>query len=218
MNFQRRAHYAQRHGKFEVDTRFAICLEQLRHQPAPPVKRVGESHTDHTKVTSVGATQVIPNANVIKDIATGVEPEQACESVIYSGGGFSNNFAIPSYQTSAVSNYFAKYNPPYTAAQYNNSRTSRGFPDVSANGANYVVAVDGEFSLVYGTSASSPTFASILTIINEYRAALGKKSVGFVNPTLYAHPQVLNDITQGNNPGCGTNGFSAVPGWDPGKF
>jgi tripeptidyl-peptidase I len=31
----------------------------------------------------------------------------------------------------------------------------------------------------------------------------------------YAHPEVLNDITNGTNPGCGTKGFSAVEGWDP---
>jgi tripeptidyl-peptidase-1 len=39
--------------------------------------------------------------------------------------------------------------------------------------------------------------------------------VGFVNPVLYANPDILNDITKGSNPGCGTDGFSAVTGWDP---
>ncbi len=39
--------------------------------------------------------------------------------------------------------------------------------------------------------------------------------MGFINPVLYANPQVLNDITSGTNPGCGTDGFTAVPGWDP---
>lgn len=32
---------------------------------------------------------------------------------------------------------------------------------------------------------------------------------------LYANPLALNDIQSGNNPGCGTNGFAAVKGWDP---
>lgn len=36
-----------------------------------------------------------------------------------------------------------------------------------------------------------------------------------MNPTLYKNPQVFNDITNGTNPGCLTQGFSAVPGWDP---
>ncbi|MGF1973948.1 S53 family peptidase, partial [Staphylococcus aureus] len=43
----------------------------------------------------------------------------------------------------------------------------------------------------------------------------GKKSIGFVNPTLYANPGMFHDITYGGNQGCGTPGFSAVSGWDP---
>lgn len=34
-------------------------------------------------ITSVGATQIRPNGSV-------TQPEEACETVIYSGGGFSN--------------------------------------------------------------------------------------------------------------------------------
>ena len=26
---------------------------------------------------------------------------------------------------------------------------------------------------------------------------------------------MFNDITNGTNPGCGTEGFNATPGWDP---
>lgn len=111
-------------------------------------------------------------------------------------------FPLPSYQSTAVKNFFANHPPPYTAAQYNNSQQTRGFPDISANGANYVVAVDGTFSLVYGTSASSPVVGSIITLINEARFAIGKSSVGFINPTLYANPGALFDITQGGNQGC----------------
>jgi hypothetical protein len=52
-------------------------------------------------------------------------------------------------------------------------------------------------------------------LINEERANAGKKSVGFINPVLYANPSALNDIKKGNNPGCLTEGFTAVSGWDP---
>jgi len=45
--------------------------------------------------------------------------------------------------------------------------------------------------------------------------AAGKSTIGFVNPVLYAHPEVLHDITSGSNPGCGTNGFAVATGWDP---
>ena len=159
-------------------------------------------------VTSVGATQIKPGASV-------TAPEEACETVIFSGGGFSNVFPLPSYQASAVKSFFANHPPPYGADRYNNSQTTRGFPDISANGANYVVAIDGTFALVYGTSASSPVVGSILTLVNEARFAVGKGSIGFVNPSLYANPGILFDITEGGNQGCGTPGFSAVTGWDP---
>ena len=159
-------------------------------------------------VTSVGATQIVPDASV-------TAPEEACETVIFSGGGFSNVFPLPSYQATAVKSFFANFPPPYTAAQFNNTQKTRGFPDISANGANYVVAIDGVFSLVYGTSASAPVVGSIITLINQVRLDIGKSSVGFINPTLYANPGILNDITLGGNQGCGTPGFTAVKGWDP---
>jgi len=161
-------------------------------------------------VTSVGATQVNPNSSVFA-------PESACEQVIFSGGGFSNFFAMPSYQKAQVTNFLENFPPPYTSAQFNNSGTSRAFPDLSANGANYVIAIDGKFELVFGTSASSPVVGSILTLINDARLAIGKKPIGFINPTIYSakFAHAFNDITTGGNRGCGTSGFESAPGWDP---
>ena len=37
--------------------------------------------------------------------------------------------------------------------------------------------------------------------------------MGFINPALYQNPAVLNDIVNGTNPGCGTQGFSCAQGW-----
>ncbi len=162
-------------------------------------------------ITAVGATQMKSGASV-----TAQSPEQACEEVIYSGGGFSNVFAKPSYQSSAVASYFAWHKPSFTATQYNNSGCVRGYPDVAANGANYVVAIDGSLELVYGTSASAPVFASMITLINEQRIKAGKSTVGFINPTIYKNGlTAFNDITTGGNQGCGTAGFTAEVGWDP---
>ena len=50
--------------------------------------------------------------------------------------------------------------------------------------ANYVVPVQGEFYLVFGTSASSPVMAAILSAVNDARLAIGKKPIGFINPTV----------------------------------
>jgi len=160
-------------------------------------------------VTSVGATQVNPGSSVH-------EPESACEQVIYSGGGFSNYFALPDYQKKVVHRYM-KNIPSSLNGQYNATGHSRGFPDLSANGANYVVSVGGKFILVYGTSASTPVVGAILTLVNDARLAEGKKPIGFINPTIYS-PKfngAFHDITSGSNPGCGTQGFKATSGWDP---
>ncbi|KAI9428445.1 hypothetical protein H4582DRAFT_1831295, partial [Lactarius indigo] len=40
--------------------------------------------------------------------------------------------------------------------------------------------------------------------------------LGYLNPWLYVNSfVVLNDITSGSNPGCNTDGFSAIAVWDP---
>jgi tripeptidyl-peptidase-1 len=49
-----------------------------------------------------------------------------------------------------------------------------------------------------GTSMSTPLVAAIFTRINDERLAVGKSPIGFVNPTLYANPQIFNDITVGD--------------------
>ena len=126
------------------------------------------------------------------------------------------------------SRFFTNYNPPYKYYSSLNgtlganggiyNRIGRGFPDVSAVGDNGVVVSAGEASARgRGTSMAAPLVAAIFTRINEERLAVGKSRIGFVNPTLYANPQMFNDITVGNqtNGGCGTDGFSCVPGWDP---
>ncbi|KAI9506994.1 subtilisin-like protein [Russula earlei] len=161
-------------------------------------------------VTAVGATQITPGKTV-------EDPEVACETVIISGGGFSNIFPMPEYQEHAVKEYLENNPPPYTAAQYSNSGKVRAFPDLSANGANYVVAFDGQLELVFGTSASAPVVGSIITLINDARLHRGKGPLGFINPLIYKDKfsDLFNDITSGNNPGCGTNGFTTAKGWDP---
>jgi tripeptidyl-peptidase-1 len=86
---------------------------------------------------------------------------------------------------------------------------------VAANGDNIAVWVGGAKGVSGGTSASSPIFASLVNRIVEERIKVGKGPLGFINPVLYTNPGVLNDITNGTNPGCGTLGFNATKGWDP---
>lgn len=157
-------------------------------------------------ITSVGATTLRGN-----DTSSG---EQAVSS-FGSGGGFSNVFALPSYQAAAVQAFNDKYAPNYGPNVYNDSGVARGFPDVAAIGLRVATVFNGSTIGVGGTSASAPIFAGIVTLLNEARIAAGKGPLGFLNPTLYANPDAFNDITIGSNPGCGTDGFNATPGWDP---
>ena len=56
----------------------------------------------------------------------------------------------------------------------------------------------------------------VISLLNDYRISKGKKPLGFLNPWLYGIGRPgFNDIIMGTNPGCNTDGFRAIPGWDP---
>ena len=65
--------------------------------------------------------------------------------------------------------------------------------------------IDGSDTVIGGTSAVAPLWAGLIARINGMR----EKPAGYLNPSLYKHPQALNDITQGNN-----GSYSAAQGWD----
>lgn len=129
-----------------------------------------------------------------------------------SGGGFSTIFSRPSYQASVVTKYLSSIGST-NAGKFNTA--GRGFPDIAAQAERVEIFNNGSAGLVAGTSAACPIFASTVALINDQRIAAGKNPLGFLNPFLYANPGALNDITSGNNPGCNTNGFPALGGWDP---
>ncbi|KAI1762048.1 subtilisin-like protein [Hypoxylon sp. FL1150] len=163
-------------------------------------------------VTSVGGT-------------VGVAPENA---VSFSSGGFSDIFPIPPYQQAAVSAYVDSIGDTF-AGLYN--RAGRGFPDVAAQGRNFTVYTQGQLIKVGGTSASAPTFAAIVSLLNNARIKSGQSPLGFLNPWLYddAADGGLTDIVNGGSRGCtGRDVYSGLPapyvpgagwnateGWDP---
>jgi tripeptidyl-peptidase-1 len=178
-------------------------------------------------VLSVGATMLTSNQTVDDPESVMNIPEiQMGSATFSSAGGFANYAPLPDYQKDAVSSYLNNYAPDYPYYTYTGpssitgsngvyNRAGRGIPDVSANGANFMTFVDGQESPMDGTSLAAPIWASMLTLINEERTKQGKGSVGFVNSVLYENTKIFHDITEGNNPGCGTDGFPAAPGWDP---
>jgi tripeptidyl-peptidase I len=169
-------------------------------------------------VTTVGATQGLESGSA----------EVVCMSTsggtITSGGGFSDAFSRPWYQDYFVKSYLAN-NGPMSGSQFN--KNGRAYPDVALEGTNYPVIVGGQHGFVAGTSASTPVFAAMLTLINDAKYKAGQPSLGFVNPALYAmslyRPDAFHDITQGNNAACAYNpngivtcpiGYQATVGYD----
>ncbi|KAF2162617.1 hypothetical protein M409DRAFT_26859 [Zasmidium cellare ATCC 36951] len=178
-------------------------------------------------ITSVGGTRLYPGQTIL-DRESPMELQlDIASAFVGSGGGFSNYYTTPSWQKSAKKNYFRQHDPghPYYIANSDASniganvgiynRAGRGFPNVSANGAFLPTPVNGTVYRYSGTSLSSPLWASVITLLNQQRTIAGKGPIGFLNPVLYAHPWVLNNIVNGTNAGCGSSGFKAVPGWDP---
>lgn len=88
----------------------------------------------------------------------------------------------------------------------------QGFPDISAQSNRFVIYYQGRLVHIGGTSASAPTIGGIVALLNDARISQGKSPLGFLNPFLYGNAVLksvaLNDITTGNNPGCGTTGFN----------
>jgi kumamolisin len=114
------------------------------------------------------------------------------------GGGESSFFPVPTWQSQLQ----------VTTARGKAALQHRGVPDVAGDAdpvSGYDVRVDGQDTVIGGTSAVAPLWAGLLAVINAARG----KPVGYINPLLYQHSSALHDITQGNN---GT--FVAAAGWD----
>jgi kumamolisin len=119
-----------------------------------------------------------------------------------TGGGVSDVFAQPTWQ--------AKAGVPDAAG----GGTGRGVPDVAGNAdpaTGYQVLVDGQRTVVGGTSAVAPLWAALIVRM----AQASKKSFGLVQQVLYAGVAAtqpapgFRDVTSGSN-----GAYSAGPGWD----
>src|SRR6201996_4552974 len=137
----------------------------------------------------------------------GIAPEVA---INFTGGGFSNVFPRPAYQSNAVPAFLNSV-PRNFAGIFN--RNGRGYPDVAVQGMNFEVVFEDENGLVGGTSASSPTFASIIALINDRLVAARRPVLGFLNPWIYTRASnAFTDITEGKNSGfvCPANSVSSL--------
>ncbi|KAH9041497.1 peptidase S8/S53 domain-containing protein [Lactarius deliciosus] len=131
----------------------------------------------------------------------------------FSGGGFSDYFKRPSYQEEAVSTFLRDLGNRYQDL-YNAS--GRGIPDIAAQAVGARFFLNGNEREVSGTSVSTPIVAGIISLLNDWLISTGREPLGFLNPWLYGRgSRGLTDITEGSNPGCNMDGFSAIVGWDP---
>ena len=144
-----------------------------------------------------------------------------------AGGGFGiySSENTPKWQSKIVKQYLNSGIP--LPNKFNSN--GRGYPDVSVVGHNCAVFDSGEISDVDGTSCSSPVFAAIISLLNDFMISSGKSKLGFINPILYemANDGIFNDLTVGNNwcteynccptrNDSGSNfGYKASKGWDP---
>ena len=149
-------------------------------------------------------------------------------------------FSVPSWQRQSTSRYL------HSGVDLPPNRSfvpsGRGVPDISAlsggDGINcwqirYAHSDDGEpkdWACMAGTSTSCPFVASLIAKLNVARLAIGKPTMGYINPWLYSVAAnatgAMWDVSAGDNCDETPNtamtgkpdlkyGYLAHAGWDP---
>jgi uncharacterized protein (TIGR03437 family) len=141
------------------------------------------------------------------------------QPLLAGGGGASSYYPKPAWQAGITP-----------------ADNARDLPDIALDASNlhdpYNVMTGGVWKFSGGTSVSTPVFAGIVALLNQYLVASkaqSKPGLGNINPTLYhlaiSAPSAFHDITVGDNivpctPGskdCGASlqfGYKAGPGYD----
>jgi kumamolisin len=173
---------------------------------APPAERrvAGSGASRHYGVLCRGCPLVLAcGGTTLKTKGGAIVAERVWRDGRHAttGGGISRVFPRPPWQASAS----------VPRSPNKKLRHGRGLPDVSANAADYLLTVDGKTIVIGGTSAVAPLWAGLIARINQKRG----RSLGFVNPVLYALYKKLRaqgamrEIVKGSN---GT--YRARRGWD----
>ena len=160
----------------------------------------GQQHVDFPAsdpyVLACGGTSLRITGNTAVESVWNEQPQGGGAT----GGGISDVFALPDYQKNAGI-------PPSS----NDKQIRRGVPDVAGDAdpeTGYQIFVDGQPSVIGGTSAVAPLMAGLVARLNQKAG----QPIGFLNPVLYQQADgagVFHDVTQGNN-----GAYTAGPGWD----
>jgi kumamolisin len=147
-----------------------------------------------------GGTQLIGSGSTI---TSEVVWNETASNEGAGGGGVSQVFAVPSWQSNV--------GVPTVAGA---TTTGRGVPDVCGNAdpvSGYQIVVDGKRTVVGGTSAVAPLWAGLIARLAQ---STGKR-FGLLQPLVYSGVAAgqaadgFNDITSGGN-----GAYNAGPGWD----
>jgi tripeptidyl-peptidase I len=187
-------------GSFEGDPTPSGCLGPKEDVFSP------EFITDCPYIVAVGATEFVrKKSTAVQDGRFDERPT----TDFSSGGAFSNVFDAPDWQKMHVASYLGTTGPRLGfdgyeggGTNYSNvgvavgkfNKAGRGVPDVSMVGASVRTMYSGRWHHLEGTSASTPIFASLLTLINEERLAVGKAPVGFIHQVIVSLSRVCPDI------------------------
>jgi pseudomonalisin len=146
-------------------------------------------------------------------------------SLFAGSGGVSQLYATPAWQTGTG----VPTSDPGASTQHH-----RYLPDVSLSAAGhdgYLIYQEGQLELVGGTSASTPSFAGLMAIIDQYSGGRSGNPNTRLYPLATQYPALFHDVTGGTNavpcvggsPNCSStsasttgvmNGYNAAAGYD----
>ncbi|HEY0238979.1 MAG TPA: S53 family peptidase, partial [Friedmanniella sp.] len=152
----------------------------------------------HVDFPASSPSAVACGGTSLKTSGTTIASETVWNGSGATGGGVSDHFGVPAYQTAI--------NP--TSANPG-GRHGRGVPDVAADAdpeTGYQVLVDGKAFVIGGTSAVAPLWAGLTARLQQ---SVGQR-LAPLQPGLYAAATTFHDVVSGNN-----GSYSAASGWDP---
>jgi subtilase family serine protease len=182
-----------------------------------------------TSLTALGnapatkPTEVVWNSGVLNDVLGTVELEVAGAG----GGGVSETWEMPSYQSAAPASLNTINSESSGSTCSAASGDCREVPDVSADAdydTGYTVYWNGSWTVVGGTSGAAPLWAAMFADADAESVCQAHGDIGFANAALYHvagsstanYAGAFNDVTSGNNDLDDANGgaFAAGTGYD----
>jgi kumamolisin len=155
-------------------------------------------------VVAVGGTDLATNGqhSRVQEVAWfDDQPDQnQCRNTWGSGGGNSNYFQLPDWQTG-------------NGVKNEDSRGFRQVPDIAAVATNLPIYLEGQWTDSGGTSAASPIWATGMILVNQalihnyQKYAHGPRLFYYIANSAGSYKPYF-DVTAGNN------GFEAGQGWD----